>query len=389
MQPLTDLLDLKYLQQACKALRYKTSLSNSPLLNAAMVTQQLHPTQLTLGASARHRILLDLLVDTLTQQLNKMRVANGYEPVKVNLPLPEVETELAIIGNATNRLLLGYSMLFYRYVRMELDLRVEDITLWLGQDDRFLRRCVTVTWKHLQHILVGLEMAARQQKRQLDHQFALPQQQLVSLDAQFQVVRSAVRHLTTAYPATLLLHGPAGRGKSALALQLSKTLIEEADIADVAWVNLHEQSDHLLSSATLAGLICHTLGIRVHHNEKALPVLLEYVQGMMLRQEQFIVVLDGADVGHEAIPSLADVLSHGILVVTSRRCSATWRGAERYCPAMEGDELDDFAKFLDHQHGWKPSYPETRAIIREMAGGNLSEFKSIHHLLAHIQHEVG
>jgi predicted ATPase/DNA-binding XRE family transcriptional regulator len=119
--------------------------------------------------------------------------------------------------------------------------------------------------------------------------------------------RDAVRLLT--------LTGPAGVGKTRLALQVARTA--EGSFADgVAFVSLAAIREPRLVLATIA----HTLGLQERGHQHALQVL-----STALRERQLLLVLDNCEQILGAADQLLDLLAHcpGLKVLATSR--ARWR----------------------------------------------------------------
>lgn len=137
-------------------------------------------------------------------------------------------------GNAE---LEAWSLLYHRYVRVDLDLTLDQICCLVGQTGRTLNRRRHLGTVRLTHLLIRREMATRR-ARQLDVMNArLPSPLPPVLIGRDALLTVAARCLSDGWPPRhLVLGGQRGVGTTTLALAVAHCLTQTEIIHDVAWI---------------------------------------------------------------------------------------------------------------------------------------------------------
>jgi hypothetical protein len=136
-----------------------------------------------------------------------------------------------------NHELQAWSVLYYHYVFVALDLTGSQIAELVGESIRTITRRQQIGIVRLLHILIRRELRSLEQQRKTQLLACLPlpvAPKLYGRDGQF---RWAVNYLLNASPSHLCITGPQGVGKSVFALALSHFLINTLPLQRVVWID--------------------------------------------------------------------------------------------------------------------------------------------------------
>lgn len=152
-------LTVSSLKQVFEALRQGEDIQSHPFLDFLWLGQY---TALDMASTGPipSILLFDALSGVVTMCLEKLRRTHELPPLNVNLTAREAMMDLARVAQTDNRFLTGGSAVFYRYIRYDLDWRMEQITQYLGQSRRTNQRSVNDFWGMLVKIIIQLEANA-------------------------------------------------------------------------------------------------------------------------------------------------------------------------------------------------------------------------------------
>ncbi|MCQ3933161.1 MAG: hypothetical protein DPW16_22155 [Chloroflexi bacterium] len=147
------------LKQVFEALRQGEDVQAHPFLELLWL-RQYTAFDITSTGPVPSIILFDALSGVVTMCLEKLRSIYELPSLSVNLTAREAMMDLARVAQTGNRLLMGGSAVFYRYIRYDLDWQMEQISQYLGQSGRTTRRFMNDFWGMLVKILIQLEANA-------------------------------------------------------------------------------------------------------------------------------------------------------------------------------------------------------------------------------------
>jgi len=220
-----------------------------------------------------------------------------------------------------NRELEAWSTLYYRYVRLDLDLQVQDIAAILGIAPRQVRRRLAHGCRRLAEILSRLEASARVSNRRQWLRLKLPPPMYTSLFGVEQTIARLFNLLCAPGPPhTLALVGPGGIGKTTLAHAVAVRLIDDGQVGNVAWIDL----DLPTTYSTILARLAHALGY-LHWAESS-PEDVEANLRVRLAETHVLAVIDNADLLEDLgalLPRLDMMVAPGHLLLTSRHWPPT------------------------------------------------------------------
>ena len=267
-------------RSALAGLVYASLPSSVPdLNNLALVDDWLAHHAPAGGPEARTWALREVLTRQVTQQLHSLRQVWGYAQ-----PADQTRTQalqaIQADGCTGNPEVIGWSWLYYRYIRVELGLSPQAYSQAAGLDTRSLRRYQQYAVQRLAQQLFQAEVALREREQQRHLRAALPgtlPPRLLGREAEISWLRQ---------PQHVQITGPSGIGKTALV----ETVVHQG-IAAGAY-------DHVIWLPAPTSLV----GVR---------------QPLHRSADRLVLIVDEGDVLREAPDQVADLL-------------ATWRESTVY-----------------------------------------------------------
>jgi hypothetical protein len=138
------------------------------------------------------------------------------------------------VGNAE---LEAWSVLYHRFVEIDLDLSIKEISRAVQQTLRTLNRRQHLGVYRLTHGLIRRELRLRKKQRQAYLRSNLPSVVPPFIVGRDSALIEAVHYLSDSLPAHLILYGANGVGKTTLALALAHRLIEMIELEGVVWID--------------------------------------------------------------------------------------------------------------------------------------------------------
>jgi tetratricopeptide (TPR) repeat protein len=237
--PFIPILEVEAVRLALEAMRQAEPLGAAhPLARFISLRRTDTPT----SSAALDALIFRSLANLIWKRLNQHRGLYGLAAA-----LPHKDSQDARLDfQPGNTELEAWSVLYYRYVRVDLDLSLDQLEAITQQDRRTLHRRQSKGIARLTHDLVRRELRARARQRKAALRAQLPLPYAPQLIGRADLMASALVWLNAPRPPRhLILSGAPGVGKSALALALAHRLIDEDIIQRVVWVarpyNLLEQ----------------------------------------------------------------------------------------------------------------------------------------------------
>jgi Cdc6-like AAA superfamily ATPase len=237
--PFIPILEVEAVRLALEAMRQAEPLGAAhPLARFISLCRTDTPT----SSAALDALIFRSLAKLIRKRLNQHRSLYGLATA-----LPHKDSQAAGLDfQVGNTELEAWSVLYYRYVRVDLDLSLDQLEAITQQDRRTLHRRQSKGIARLTHDLIRRELRARARQRKAALRAQLPLPYAPQLIGRAELMASALAWLNAPRPPRhLILSGAPGVGKSALALALAHRLIEEDIIQRVVWIarphNLVEQ----------------------------------------------------------------------------------------------------------------------------------------------------
>lgn len=185
----------------------------------------------------RSHVLASILIDVITVELNHHRRVNGLSPSDSTQTRAEALRQIALDGQHQNIELLSWSWLYYRYVRVELNITPAEFGQAAHIEPRTRTRYRQHALRRLTERLIEREYQARRalrKRRLLARLPVAPPLRLFGRDADL----SALTHaLTDPVMRFVQVNGATGIGKSVLVREGVRTLIEADRLSHLVWID--------------------------------------------------------------------------------------------------------------------------------------------------------
>ncbi|NDJ84569.1 MAG: ATP-binding protein [Chloroflexi bacterium] len=347
LHPALTLADLK---SAYEALRQATTVAGNPLVSFVLVQQRLNQPATVRGEAGERQAVFGILLEILAGEFRRIRALYNLSAPDIHASFDQALDDIQRDGQQSNELLIGYSALYHRYVRADLDLSMKTIADNLFQDERTLRRRVSTSWNHLLGLFIRMERQARQEDRQRRARLALPNPELTVLSTQQEAVEDVYQRLAHGVPGSVAIYGPPGIGKSTIALRLSRKLVDHHLVDAVAWVPLrrrqYRSSEGGPSGEDLAAAVCETLLLASAEGMSFTQIIQGYIHVLARDGQRLLIVVDDADRWAPVFEEGAIWLDHCYVIVISQLPYANWMGFQMRCPDLDEGDYSRFLQFL-------------------------------------------
>jgi tetratricopeptide (TPR) repeat protein len=338
------LIEAGDLRDALESIRQTASLGDSSLRNLVLVWQRVEAARPTASTDALDTALRDVLFEIIGDNLIRLRRLEGLS----GQDIPDTrKAQLAALANDytwANPELEAWSTLYYRYVRLDLNLQVQDMAWQVSVDPRQVRRRLVRGIRRLGEALGTLESAARDKNRRLWLRLKLPLIGYGTLFGAENAISDLVDILSGPGPPWLVVvAGAGGLGKTTLAHAALYQIVEEDAFADLAWVTLNESSSY----PALLGTFARQLGYP--HIADEAPADLERSLRALLSATRTVLILDNADLleNYPAnVERLSALVKPGKILLIVRH----WPGSETPVHIVTLDPLprETTAAFIHH-----------------------------------------
>jgi tetratricopeptide (TPR) repeat protein len=284
--PLFNHTDLRH---ALEKLRQAEPLGDSPLRRLVWVRHRVGASGPPPTPEAFEMALGEAVTHLIEENLGYLRQIEESRCSPLETRQAEMEALRSDFASG-NIKLEAWSALYYRYVRVDLNLRVQDIAYTLNADSRQVRRRLDHGCRRLTGQISLLERDARIEHRQLWMHIKLPPGACDVLFGRTGELADLVNALADpAAPAAVGLMGPGGIGKTALAHAAAEAIIARDILQDIAWLTLSGPTSYraLLDALALALGYPHLTEYELADAEGAL-----YAR---LIQTPALIVLDGIE----------------------------------------------------------------------------------------------
>ena len=367
-------LSKEQVRRVLDAIRNARPLPATPL-NTFYLLQQRLPESMTIDATLLEYELAQWLNSEIMVGLTRHRVHFSHPTPDINHDREKELANLAVDFQTNSVELEAWSLLYFRYVRIDLDLSWDEIEIVTLQDVRTLRRRINRGIKRLITQLLQHE----QQIRKLDHRNALKRSlpclsnyNLVGRDDEWNQLWQLLT--MSERPNQVVLVGPGGIGKTTLANSLAHHLVDEFDLDHIVWLTIPPDT----TLRDLSERCTAVLEIPADND-----VLRSYCQthNILFVFDEFENLIQGI-----SNQDLQDFLSHIMearLIITCRYHITT---ASLTTVVLTELTSSHAHKVMYHTLEENlPLDPQRQALIQQFAGGNHLPWKLRHHSL-HANH---
>lgn len=252
---------------------------------------------------AIHHILTSLIIEGLAHH----REVQGFDPPNENCTIGAAKAEIKRDTRTNNQELIGWTWLYYHYVRVDLNISAETFSEIALFDPRTLRRYQQNTLRRLTNRLYQLEWEASKVQRQRRLATALPIMTRVALFGR-EAESTRLNHLiNTLQPAHVQITGKSGIGKSTFAQEVIRDWIESNVLDYVVWITRPD------SVASIQQTLAQSLNYEAINS-----TLRQY-----LNEKRAVIVIDDGDAlrdDAQALTRLLDDLSSArVFLINQRR----------------------------------------------------------------------
>ncbi len=228
----------KDVEAALRSLIYTTREPDTGALSQLLLVDlRVNAPAMPASDEARNFALRELLGEEIGAGLSEQREYFGLDPADDRESVDQVRESIASDRDAGAASLLAWSLLYYRYVRADLDLAVEVLANWYGIEARTVTRYGNYGTRILTHRLIQRERAARRDQQRRRLLTALPYGTALNLIGREQLLDDLENQLPSLSPCHVLVTGTSGVGKSSLVQELLRRFIERDQLDQLLWVD--------------------------------------------------------------------------------------------------------------------------------------------------------
>ncbi len=279
-RPLKPIISVESLSAALKSLDYgsPTVPDNQALENLRLIDFRLQNAARPAAEDIRGWMLRKILVEMILVELNRHRRYFDLDAASVNSSRVVALRQIQQDFETESAHLKGWSLLYCRYLRPELNFSTQELSHNTHSHERTLRRYQENTITALRDKLVEAEWDVRKFHQSAYLRSLIPEtiNALIGRDAEFKSILTAfqknIRH-------PVAISGAYGTGKSALAASIADYLIRENTIDYLIWISQPQQISDITN--------------RIH--DTILPYSSESHWREVLEFQQLLVVIDGLE----------------------------------------------------------------------------------------------
>lgn len=364
---LTPIITIKELQHAYKSLSQANLLKYNPLRGFIFVRQQAIAEHSSEDINSLVFVAEQILINLVTEKLQALRQLYDLSVPSLDLSLDEIQSEIEADAQTNNIRLVGFSYMYFRYIRSDLEWNLSTFSQYYAQTERNLRRYEQKSLARLRQTIIQLEQKARQNYWRTLTCLNLPKFHGIRLEGQIEHGQRLVRQFLNENLNHLHIWSEPGSGKSTLALHIAHALIDEFFVHKIVYLDLH-QIQTMPSVEILHQLIEEQLQIPEEHS------LQDYLAILMQHDQHILIVLDNIHVWQAALNHIGEWLGYCRLITTSDTSQVNWHGQTLKCPPLNRPDSLRLLTFYD------PHYPRKLAEsvyfkIFEDIGGHPQKLK--------------
>lgn len=323
----TPLLARKDLQQAYESYNQQHVFKNNPLLSLTLVQAQAQARYTNPPRAALYLALDDLLARVLIELLEEHHTKHNIPlpPLDKPIAMAEVEAHIKQVIQHANDLLAGLTFIYYYYLRYDLELTVEKYVQLFETYPKQLQRWRSKAWDELRQRFIRLEMETRAELDAHHAHLILPNYHYIPLTSHQHILNKVVSLLQVEQATPLLICGPPGSGKSTIAVECGRHLIDQQAVQNTVYLDLRDQMA-LPSPSELARLVCLALELRYEDASLPPPTLATHLAIQRQYGKRTLLLLDNAEGWEDAILEAWGWLGHFALITTTPNHASDWRG---------------------------------------------------------------
>lgn len=378
------LLDEKSVVQALEAMRTGRPLDDHPLRFFLSVNARSMPPHMLIGDMAVQWAVFEHLTRLILHRLEHLRSLYELQPPELICQKLSIEEDF----RHANPELEAWSVLYHRYVCTNYALSMQELAGWVNQDERTLRRRQRLGVMRLTMELITIEQEMRRAERAQCLYLALPSSSTPILVGAESFLDTAEHALTDGDPPHhITLEGPAGIGKSSLALALAQRLIDADRLDDILWINASDLSPSTLDIASeLNGHLCLPSSASVSTQP-------DHLLRAYLATHRVLFVFDSAEIlvdNPRQIECLLQLLETSVVILTSRKRVPDHLWLYRIVvPALNRTGAFDLLVYLTKKHISTPGADRPDPLhhfdtIWQASGGNPLLLKLLYNLSRHL-----
>ncbi|MBE0691285.1 MAG: hypothetical protein IH587_14290, partial [Anaerolineae bacterium] len=255
---------------------------DNPLDHLFLVERMVEARDAPAGATLREIAVARLLSRMIRRHLDDYCHLLNLSPSPRRSDLAAATHDLQRLGIVDHAALKHWALLYYRFVRAELELDPPQICGLLNVDPRTIRRYQRAAIHRLTVALTKAEWRVRRKARHRRLIAALPGETgacLFGRDAQVEMAESWL----SAAPQKLLVSGSLGVGKTRFVRALVERQIERDDVEGVLWLDAPATTEtvylHLREHAALRGVL--DFDLREHLLDGRITVVVDGIRALL------------------------------------------------------------------------------------------------------------
>ncbi len=266
----------------------------NPLHHLALVDQIISAPEFPRIEHRREYALETLLLKIITDTYDRYRRLHGLLPISGDISLVAALEALRQCREVGAFTLMGWTVLYFRYVRVDLDIANEIFCDAFGIDARTLRRYHQRILRQVTDILVNQEWELRAQLWRQHLVGSLPSTRAVRLWGRDADLKRLRKVLLSGDAFHFLITGVAGIGKTAFAQELIRSLIDDQFVTRLIWLS-EPQSVEAIRNHVRDELLSDdsSLTVRDYLTQSQVAIVLDGVESILTRDSDGLIAILG------------------------------------------------------------------------------------------------
>lgn len=310
------------------------------------------------GDNMRDYALKEVLVSTIISALSEHRAVFLLSPINQTASVDAVRYEIADTVEQGSTNLTIWSLLYYRYVRVDLNFSVEALSEVLAIHSRTISRYIEDGTELLKERLISAELAARQVHNRRRLYAALPYPvpvRILGREHLFQQVRELLGVIS---PFHILVTGKSGIGKTTFVQEVLRQEIDADRIDQLIWIenpsSVHFARQLIRESFQVDNQI---FSIREYLALYRLVLVLDGISALATEQTEFEELLRELGAASVFLINPIPVSISGLgthITLPEISLDAAYELVSELLPGREVDEKHEYTHILYNQFGGNP-----------------------------------